>query len=81
MNPNIATAATPADFIQLISTLLFIGTLVAGAYLLRNSERLFGLDPAVPSETSSGRAYAKLQAFVVWAHAAALTGAFAFLLH
>lgn len=69
------------DFIQLSFTLLFIGTLIAGAYLLRNSERLFGVDPGMPSETGSGRAYGKLQAFVVWAHAAALTGAFAFLLH
>ena len=68
-------------FIQLTFTLLFLGTLVAGVYLLRNSQRLFGVDPSVPSETGSGRAYSKMQAFVVWAHAAALTGAFAFLLH
>ncbi|MEK0450405.1 MAG: hypothetical protein RL088_2673 [Verrucomicrobiota bacterium] len=68
-------------FIQFIFALLFIGTLAAGAYLLINSERLFGADPDAPSETSSGRAYGKMQAFVVWAHVAALTGAFAFLLH
>jgi hypothetical protein len=70
-----------SDCLQFIFTLLFIGTLVAGGYLLRNSERLFGVDPSIPSETDSGRAYGKLQAFVVWAHAVALTAAFAFLLH
>jgi hypothetical protein len=73
--------ADPSDCIQFIFTLLFIGTLVAGGYLLRHSERLFGVDSRIPSETDSGRAYGKLQAFVVWAHAVALTAAFAFLLH
>jgi hypothetical protein len=70
-----------SQFIQFTFSLLFIATLLAGVYLLRNSERLFGIDPSVPSETSSGRAYGKMQAFAVWAHAAALTGAFALLLH
>jgi len=81
MNPTNAMNTDSFHFIQLTFTLLFLGTLVAGVYLLRNSERLFGVDPSVPSETGSGRAYSKMQAFVVWAHAAALTGAFAFLLH
>jgi len=75
------TPADTSDFFQFIATLLFIGTLLAGLYLLRNHERLFGVDPGMPSETSSSRAYSKMQAFVVWAHAAALTGAFAFLMH
>jgi len=68
-------------FIQFTFSLLFVANLLAGVYLLRNSERLFGTDPSVPSETSSGRAYGKMQAFVVWAHVAALTGAFAFVIH
>ncbi|MEO6740028.1 MAG: hypothetical protein ABIP20_07240 [Chthoniobacteraceae bacterium] len=75
MNP------TTTDFFQFIFTVLFIGTLVAGVYLFRNYERLFGVDPEVPSENSSARAYSKMQVFVVWVHAAVLTGAFAFLLH
>jgi hypothetical protein len=70
-----------AHFIQFIFALLFLATLAAGAYLLINSERLFGVDPDAPSENSSGRAYGKMQAFAIWAHVAALTGAFAFLLH
>lgn len=64
---------------QFIFALLFLATLAAGAYLLINSERLFGVDPNMPSENSSGRAYGKMQAFAIWAHVAALTGAFAFL--
>jgi hypothetical protein len=79
--PTNNIAAETFGFIQLIFTLLFLGTLAAGVYLLRNSERLFGSDPNTPSENSSGRAYGKMQAFVVWAHVAALTGAFAFLIH
>jgi hypothetical protein len=79
--PTHSMPADSFDFIRFILTLLFLGTLVAGAYILRNSERLFGLDPHAPSETSSGRAYGKMQAFVVWVHVAALTGAFAFLFH
>lgn len=71
----------PTNLIRLVFTLLFIGTLVAGVYLLRNYERLFGVDPNVPSENGSARAYSKVQVFCIWAHAAGLTGAFALLLH
>lgn len=67
--------------LRFVSALLFIGTLLAGVYLLRNFDRLFGPDPDMPSENSSARAYSKLQVFVIWAHAAALTGSFALLLH
>ena len=35
----------------------------------------------MPSENSSSRSYGKMQVLVIWAHVAALTGAFAFLLH
>ncbi|MGB8170097.1 MAG: hypothetical protein WCF18_21515 [Chthoniobacteraceae bacterium] len=72
---------TSSDFIRLVFTFLFIATLLAGVYLLRNYQRLFGVDPNMPSETGSSRAYSKVQVFVVWAHAAALTGSFALLLH
>lgn len=78
---SIPMTSTAANLIQFIFTLLFLGTLAAGVYLLINSERLFGVDPNMPSENSSGRAYGKMQAFVVWAHVAAITGAFAFLFH
>jgi hypothetical protein len=66
---------------RVIFGLLFLGVLAAGGYLFKNYQRLFGPDPSIPSENSSARGFTKLQAFVLWAHAAALTGAFALLLH
>ncbi len=72
--------ADTANLIRSFFALLFIGTLVGGVYLFRNFERLFGPDPDMPSENSSARSYSKMQVFVVWAHAAALTGSFALFL-
>lgn len=60
---------------------LFIGTLLAGVYMFKNFQRLFGVDPNIPSENGSARAYSKVQVFSVWIHAVLLTGAFALLLH
>ena len=67
--------------IHLIFTGLFLATLLAGVWLFKNQQRLFGRDPAMPSENSSSHTYSRLQAFVIWAHAVVLTGAFALLLH
>jgi hypothetical protein len=69
------------DFARVIFALLFIAILFVGVYLLRNYERFFGVDPTMPSENSSSRAYSKVQVFLLWAHAAALTGAFVLLFH
>ena len=68
-------------FLRLIFTGLFIGTLCAGVYLVRNFHRLFGVDPNMPSENGSARAYSRVQVFVVWGHAVLLTGAFALMPH
>ena len=68
-------------FIHFVFVLAFLGTLVAGVILLKNADRLFGSDAEMPSENSSSRSYGKMQALVIWAHVALLTGAFAFLLH
>jgi hypothetical protein len=65
---------------RVIFTGLFIATLLAGVYLFKNYQRLFGVDPNIPSENGSARAYSKVQVFSVWVHAVLLTGAFAFLL-
>ena len=67
-------------FLRVIFAGLFVLTLLAGAYLALNYQRLFGVDPQMPSETGSARAYSKVQIFSVWAHAVFLTGAFALLL-
>ena len=66
---------------RLIFTGLFVATLFAGVYLFKNYQRLFGVDPNIPSENGSARAYSKVQIFSVWIHAVLLTGAFALLLH
>lgn len=55
--------------------LCFFGTLFAGFVVLKNYERLFGVDPNAPSETGSSRMYGKMQALVVLAHALLLFGA------
>lgn len=60
---------------------LFVATIIIGLYLWKNYERLFGVDPSMPSENSSARAYSKVQVFSVWTHVFLLTGAFTFLLH
>lgn len=67
--------------IRLVFTALFLLTLSAGFYLAVNYQRLFGVDPSMPSENASSRAYSKVQIFTIWAHAVLLTGAFALLMH
>lgn len=59
-----------ADVSLLFFTLLFIGTLFVGVYLLRNYQRLFGIDPNVPSENGSVGSHNKLLIFVLWLHPA-----------
>jgi hypothetical protein len=71
----------PNHVIQIIFGIFFLIVLAAGGFLFANYQRLFGPDPNMPSENSSSRAYSKVQIFVVWLHALALTGAFALLLH
>lgn len=68
-------------FARIVFAGLFVLSLLAGAYLLKNYDRIFGKDPNMPSEGASSRAYSKVQVFSIWAHATALTGAFALLLH
>jgi hypothetical protein len=68
-------------FIQIVFTGLFVMSLLAGVYLFKNFDRIFGVDPNMPSEGPSSRAYSKVQVFSVWAHVVVLTGAFALLLH
>ena len=66
---------------RMIFTGLFFATLVVGYYIFKNYQRLFGVDPNIPSENGSARAYSKVQVFSIWIHAVLLTGAFALLLH
>jgi hypothetical protein len=56
---------------------LFIFTLVAGGYLFKNYQRLFGVHVDMPSESVSARNYSKLLVFLIWIHAMSITGSFA----
>jgi hypothetical protein len=67
--------------IRSVFGVLFIGTLVAGFFLHKNFEKLFGPDPQHRSDNAGARGLNKVQAIAIWLHAVALTGAFAFLLH
>ena len=51
----------PGYVIQIVFGALFLGVLFIGGYVIANFNRFFGPDPNVPSETSSGRAYTKVQ--------------------
>jgi len=67
--------------IRCVFTGLFVLTVLAGVFLVKNHHKLFGVDRNMPSETGSSRAYSRLQVFLVWAHFFVLTGSFALLLH
>lgn len=69
-----------ALFFRLLFSALFFGTLLGGFYLLKYGERIFGVDPNVPSENGSARSYNKVMIFAIWGHAVLLTGAAALLL-
>jgi len=68
-------------FVRVVFTGLFIVTLLVGGYLMKNFQKLFGVDPEMPSENSSSRTYTRVQVFLVWAHFVVLTGSFALLMH
>lgn len=67
--------------IRLIASGVFIAALYAGYYMLRNYQKLFGVDPNMPSEGPSSRAYSQVQVFTIWAHVLLASGAFALLAH
>jgi hypothetical protein len=66
---------------RLIFIGLFIGTLLAGAFIFKNYQKLFGIDPNQPNETNSARFYSKTLIFLIWGHAVVITGGFALVMH
>jgi len=68
-------------FVRIFFGILFVGTLIAGYFLFKNFEKLFGSDPAFPGDTPGARSLNKAQVIIIWLHAVAITGGFAFLLH
>jgi hypothetical protein len=67
--------------LRVVASGVFITALFAGYYMLKNYQRLFGVDPNMPSEGRSSRAYSQVQVFSIWAHILFASGAFALLLH
>jgi len=63
--------------VRIVFSVLFAGTLMAGVYLFKNFERLFGYDPNVPGDNSGAQGLNKVQIISIWIHALALTGAMA----
>lgn len=68
-------------FFRIFCGVLFVGTLVAGYFLFKNFERLFGADPSLPGDNEGARGLNKVQVIVIWLHFVAITGGFAFFLH
>ncbi len=66
--------------LRFFAFVVFIASLWAGYYLLKNQEKFFGADPNLPSEGSSSRSYSRMQAFVIWAHIAIASGGCALML-
>jgi hypothetical protein len=66
--------------VRIVFGVLFVATLVAGFFLFKNFDKLFGPDPNSPSDNEGARGLNKVQFIAIWLHALALTGAFAFLL-
>ena len=66
--------------LRIVFTCFFILTLVAGAYLFKNYQKLFGVDPNAPSESGSARFYSKTLIFLLWGHAVLITGGFALMM-
>ncbi|HEV7867786.1 MAG TPA: hypothetical protein VGO90_08905 [Chthoniobacteraceae bacterium] len=67
--------------LRLVASGVFVVALYAGYYMFKNYERLFGVDPNMPSEGQSSRAYSQVQVFAIWSHILLASGAFALLLH
>ena len=64
-------------YVRIFFGILFIGTLVGGFFLFKHMDQLL----AHPNENAGSRGLNKVQIIVIWLHAVALTGGFAFLLH
>lgn len=42
------------------------GTLALGVYFYKHQTRLFGFDEEIPSDSSGGRDYGRMQTWVLW---------------
>ena len=66
---SLAMQSDPLSFFRLISGIGLAVSLLAGFLVYKNADRLFGIDPAIPSETESARTYSQLLVGAVLIHA------------
>jgi hypothetical protein len=57
---------------RLFSAAALALSILALVYVMKNTERLFGFDPNVPSETGSGRTYNRFLVIIALIHAVVL---------
>ena len=55
----------------------FVIVLLVGVYGAWHYQKIFGVDPAMPSENASARNYTKILVIAIWAHILLITGGFA----
>ena len=68
-------------YVRIVFGVLFLGTLIAGYFLFKNYDCLFGPDPDAPGDNIGARGLNKVQVIAIWLHAVALTATFAFFMH
>lgn len=69
MNLELLLAALSREDLYPIKVMAWIGvvgTLACGVYFFKHQTRLFGFDNEVPSDTSGGRDYGRMQTWVCW---------------
>ena len=65
----------------MVASIVFIAALYAGYYMLKNFQQLFGVDPHMPSEGRSSRAYRTAMVWIVWGHVFVASALFALSFH
>ncbi|MES2738612.1 MAG: hypothetical protein V4672_20010 [Verrucomicrobiota bacterium] len=69
MNLEPLLAALSREDLYPFKILAWIGigcTLALGVYFFKHQTRLFGFDDEIPSDTSGGRDYGRMQTWVLW---------------
>jgi hypothetical protein len=59
----------PLVMFRFVAGFFLVASITAGALVMKNAERLFGVDAEVPSEGASARTYSALLVYAVLAHA------------
>jgi hypothetical protein len=68
MNLELLAAISREDLypFKVLSWICILGTLALGVYFFKHQTRLFGVDSEIPSDTSGGRDYGRMQTWVLW---------------